>query len=625
MPATVCIQPACSSSDFCTKRHGRTSNSTRRNLVVVVILTVVPIAALVVYTIVNLTQSVQRQKAMSTVQERVEVSIHDAGTFVHRLQIERGTTALYISSNRGEILKVLQEQYHRTDAAIEHMAYWYTLTVQLENGETEVFQTKEGFQSHLANFRANLELNPNTITLEETLEFYTVYIETIISWLKEDFSIYNDGALWSDLVAYETLVLAKEHIGVERALGGTFFAMGGFYDYGNLLWFMEKSIGGKKLLDRSRAYSTLLDELYNAAIDENSELFELLASMRTIIMHNNLTANNPFWQAGNWWFLNMTQYIDILFDIELQIAEDILYQMNEDMQRMTNRVVIYSFLLITFAISCVCILRAVIRQTANIEQFSLSLMNKTKELEQEKKKTDSLLYQMLPVTVAEELKRYGKAPAESFDDVTIFFSDVVGFTSICASSNPMQVVEMLNVLYEYIDVRIESWDVYKVETIGDAYMMVSGLPKRNGSRHSSEIAAMALHIMDTIAEFRIPHLPGRRIRLRIGIHTGSCVAGVIGFKMPRYCLFGDTVNTASRMESSGKPSKIHISKATYMALSKFGVFSMKRRGEVEIKGKGKMLTYWLQGTSSSLHGKERDNFMTLPLNVPTDSMRTSVL
>ncbi|CDQ60469.1 unnamed protein product [Oncorhynchus mykiss] len=134
--------------------------------------------------------------------------------------------------------------------------------------------------------------------------------------------------------------------------------------------------------------------------------------------------------------------------------------------------------------------------------------------------------------------------------VTIFFSDIVGFTTISASCTPLQVVEMLNNLYMCFDTRIDSYDVYKVETIGDAYMVVSGLPERNGDKHADEIAKMSLDLVAAVRQVAIPHMPNKRLQLRAGIHTGPCVAGIVGYKMPRYCLFGDTVNTASRMEST---------------------------------------------------------------------------
>lgn len=155
-------------------------------------------------------------------------------------------------------------------------------------------------------------------------------------------------------------------------------------------------------------------------------------------------------------------------------------------------------------------------------------------------------------TVAEQLKRGEFVDPEYFESVTIYFSDIVGFTEISATSTPLQVVDLLNDLYSCFDSIIEHYQVYKVETIGDAYMVVSGLPKRNGDEHAGHVASMALHLLSEIQTFEIRHRPGERLKLRIGIHSGPCVAGVVGHKMPRYCLFGDTVNTASRTESSGE-------------------------------------------------------------------------
>uniref|UniRef100_A0A3B1JV18 Si:ch211-215j19.12 n=1 Tax=Astyanax mexicanus TaxID=7994 RepID=A0A3B1JV18_ASTMX len=174
--------------------------------------------------------------------------------------------------------------------------------------------------------------------------------------------------------------------------------------------------------------------------------------------------------------------------------------------------------------------------------------------------------------------------------VTIFFSDIVGFTAISASCTPLQVVEMLNNLYMCFDTRIDSYDVYKVETIGDAYMVVSGLPERNGEKHADEIAKMSLDLVAAVRQVLVPHMPNKRLQLRAGIHT-PCVAGIVGYKMPRYCLFGDTVNTASRMESTSL--KIHVSSATHLALMRDNAYELHLRGEIEVKGKGKMNTYWL--------------------------------
>ncbi|XP_057267164.1 retinal guanylyl cyclase 1-like, partial [Pezoporus wallicus] len=123
-----------------------------------------------------------------------------------------------------------------------------------------------------------------------------------------------------------------------------------------------------------------------------------------------------------------------------------------------------------------------------------------------------------------------------------------------------------------------------VETIGDAYMVASGLPKRNGNRHAGEIANMALDILSSVGTFKMRHMPEVPVRIRIGLHSGPCVAGVVGLTMPRYCLFGDTVNTASRMESTGLPYRIHVNARTVAILHALQEgFKLDIRGKTELK------------------------------------------
>ncbi|XP_059002596.1 atrial natriuretic peptide receptor 1 isoform X2 [Mustela lutreola] len=240
---------------------------------------------------------------------------------------------------------------------------------------------------------------------------------------------------------------------------------------------------------------------------------------------------------------------------------------------------------------------------SRMEQYANNLEGLVEERTQayleEKRRAEALLYQILPHSVAEQLKRGETVQAEAFDSVTIYFSDIVGFTALSAESTPMQVVTLLNDLYTCFDAVIDNFDVYKVETIGDAYMVVSGLPVRNGLLHAREVARMALALLDAVRSFRIRHRPQEELRLRIGIHTGPVCAGVVGLKMPRYCLFGDTVNTASRMESNGEALKIHLSSETKAVLEEFGGFELELRGDVEMKGKGKVRTYWLLGERGS--------------------------
>ncbi|KAK2820861.1 hypothetical protein Q5P01_023820 [Channa striata] len=214
----------------------------------------------------------------------------------------------------------------------------------------------------------------------------------------------------------------------------------------------------------------------------------------------------------------------------------------------------------------------------------------------ERDRADCLNFMLLPGPVVKSLKETGVVEPELYEEVTIYFSDIVGFTTLCQYSTPMEVVDMLNDIYGGFDSIVDYHDVYKVETIGDAYMVASGLPKRNGNRHAVDICRMALDILAFMGTFQLRHLPGIPLWIRIGIHSGPCAAGVVGIKMPRYCLFGDTVNTASRMESTGHPLRIHVSQPTIDILQRTDCkFEYEIRGETHLKDKGTETTYWLTG------------------------------
>ncbi|CAI4231752.1 unnamed protein product [Auanema sp. JU1783] len=232
------------------------------------------------------------------------------------------------------------------------------------------------------------------------------------------------------------------------------------------------------------------------------------------------------------------------------------------------------------------------KYTSKLEK---DITERNKELAKEKAKSEQLLKMMLPPIVADSLKQGNQVSAESFDCVTVFFSDCVGFVKMSASSKPIEIVQFLNDLYTCFDSIINKYDVYKVETIADAYMVVSGLPIPNGPHHAGEIASLGLALLSAIKTFKIHHRPDEKVNLRIGMHSGPCVAGVVGLKMPRYCLFGDTVNTASRMESNGIPLKINCSASSHEILVRLGGYTTEERGMVEMKGKSLQMTYFVTG------------------------------
>ncbi|KAI6227363.1 Guanylate cyclase [Aphelenchoides fujianensis] len=189
-------------------------------------------------------------------------------------------------------------------------------------------------------------------------------------------------------------------------------------------------------------------------------------------------------------------------------------------------------------------------------------------LTEEKKKADLILNRMMPREAADLLKAGHSVPPELFDEATVFFS---------------------------ADNVLEQHDTYKVETIGDGLHVVSGIPKKNGHAHARAIAAMALDFRREIQTLRLAHLPNEIIRMRMGIHTGGAVAGIVGMTAPRYCVFGDTVNLAAKMEASGQAGRIHITNSTKTLLETHyaGQFVIAERGEVLIKSIGSMETFWI--------------------------------
>ncbi|XP_051922435.1 soluble guanylate cyclase 88E-like [Hippocampus zosterae] len=228
------------------------------------------------------------------------------------------------------------------------------------------------------------------------------------------------------------------------------------------------------------------------------------------------------------------------------------------------------------------------------QQKYAQLQEIIKKLDEEKKRGDSLLYAMIPKAVADRLRKGITAleTCQVFPDVTILFSDVVKFNEICIHITPMQVVDMLNEIYIVFDTLSEKHNVYKVETIRDAYMVVAGVPNKT-TFHAHHICDMALDMLSSIDHLKDPST-GDNIQIRVGVHSGMVVAGVVGLKMPRYCLFGDTVNTASRMESNGVGMQIHISQTTKDHLE-HEPYIIEERGKIFVKGKGYMKTYWLKG------------------------------
>jgi adenylate cyclase len=224
-----------------------------------------------------------------------------------------------------------------------------------------------------------------------------------------------------------------------------------------------------------------------------------------------------------------------------------------------------------------------------VKQFASAL----RALAEEQAKSERLLLNILPGPIAQELKREERTIADSFAEVTVMFADIVGFTELASQSDPIELVEILNVIFSEFDQLTEEHGLEKIKTIGDAYMVVGGLPAPKPN-HAEAIANMALDMQARISEYCAD--TGQNLSIRIGINTGPVIAGIIGTKKFIYDLWGDTVNIASRMESHGIPGCIQVTEATYLRLQKHYLF--QERGMVKVKGKGPMNCYLLMSKKS---------------------------
>lgn len=212
------------------------------------------------------------------------------------------------------------------------------------------------------------------------------------------------------------------------------------------------------------------------------------------------------------------------------------------------------------------------------------------KLNLERERSENLLLNILPAPTAERLKNDERAIADGFQQVTVLFADIAGFTVLSSTLSPEAIVQMLNDVFTEFDHLAEKYGLEKIKTIGDAYMAACGVPLPNPA-HAATAAAMALEMVEVVNRVQLP--TGGKLSIRIGINTGPVVAGVIGRKKFIYDLWGDTVNTASRMESHGTPDHIQLTQATVAQLGP--EFIVEERGVVEIKGKGPMQTWWLRG------------------------------
>ncbi|KAI8895895.1 nucleotide cyclase [Globomyces pollinis-pini] len=261
---------------------------------------------------------------------------------------------------------------------------------------------------------------------------------------------------------------------------------------------------------------------------------------------------------------------------------------------------IYSFATgeMLFGLSDICakVLLTLILVNATVESAQNERVNAlstiASDMETELNNSDALLSKMMPQEILDQIKAGKATEAQEYDCVTIFFSDITNFTVISSQTSTKEMLATLNALWVEYDKIAKKWGMYKVETIGDAYLGVTGCPERVPD-HAIRATQFSVDIMAMISQFKTAM--GSSIAIRIGLNSGPITAGILGTENPHWCVVGDTVNTASRMESTSKPMMIHISESTQKLIAKSGIFNISEPDVLNIKGKGSMVTYWVHG------------------------------
>ncbi|XP_021340185.1 soluble guanylate cyclase gcy-33-like [Mizuhopecten yessoensis] len=498
-------------------RHGILTDAGKKyQLTRMLCLTIFPIVLLWSFTAFTLTESINEKSTAEQNMQQLQFTT-ELGQVIHHLQRERDMSVLYLSALGPETRTFLLDEYIETDDALAALTSWPDEA------------TRSGWQDP-------------TVTRDT---FATV---------------------WRDLIAYTKITIGKQDVGVERALGTYFFVKGGFNNQDAFELYNRRVHKFRAFYYTAHMYSSMVDNLYKEGFFSASyNVTETINKYRFEIQNSEEYKQSPSVLKAQKWFDNMTIYMDALLGIQVKLGSDIISQINEKLTGITESIAVSISCLVI--VLCVCPLVVVSTKalTSSIQNYAVILVHKTKELTKEKKRTDSLLYQMIPKSIADKLKKNVHIDAEYFKSATVFFIDIFDFNRLVMESSPIEIVDLLNAVYKNIDEHLDNFDVYKVETINDCYMVSSGLPKRNRDRHVIEIANLALVLRAMVLAKPFVLSGDREIKLRFGMNTAN---------------------------------SIHVSQPSYSRLMKYGYYIMKKRGSIFIKGKGEMVTYWLMGKQS---------------------------
>lgn len=290
-------------------------------------------------------------------------------------------------------------------------------------------------------------------------------------------------------------------------------------------------------------------------------------------------------------FVLWNWYYSLAIILPSILATGYFFRMNHQLN-MNEALINGGLLLLVVTVFMFILIETRYRLTISMIKFKIALMEANDALGDEKAQSDKLLRNILPDEVADELKATGRASAKHYQKVSVLFTDFKGFTARSASMTPEEVIEELNKCFSAFDEIVEKYNLEKIKTFGDAYMCAGGLPVANQTNHIDAIRA-GLAIQEYITAYKNECIAKGEpyFECRLGINTGEVVAGVVGTKKFAYDIWGDTVNTASRAESTGSLGKVNITETTYELVK--DIFKCEYRGDIEVKGKGPMKMYFV--------------------------------
>lgn len=574
------------------------------------ILPLIPVFILLAQNTATFMQFVNDSEEILEVKSQVGNAV-DLSILVQRLQEERASVALSAFLNRSNNLAnmddlqpfvlnkmdisrfTLLNTFNATDTVLKNVDVWPSIRL------VTFFESKLTFQIQHSIFRTKIREGEKGIF--EVLKWYNDINSFILDYISVSIKDSDVSDFYRYVIGFKNLLRSVEFGGKSSIYGYRYLAQG-FLERRYMHDFVRYEMLRKEYLNQTFNFMPGVQAEYDKT---TSGLFyeaaqDLITNKDSYKREGlNRTGEDSSLAATVDYFSQSLEHSTLVKKIVDDMARDIEVFVQKELERFNGHRTVPLVIIVILGIMVPVIIYVTYLSTTSMFTFSALYDERVEVYRQEKRKTEKLLTDLLPRQIIRQMKK-GQIPApESFESVSVFLCDIVGFTTLSSESTAHQIVDMLNSLYNMYDNRIDIYDVYKVETIGDAYMVCSGVPEKN-DRHAGEIAKMALDLLAKLVTFEVAHKPGYRLRMRMGIHTGSCVAGVVGTKIPHYSVFGETVEIAGIMEASGEPMKIQLSTETKNHLKEIGGFNYMKRDTTSPKLPEGMITFWLIGLTADV-------------------------